>query len=236
MKFKNKNERRQFLKRASATGIGLGVAVTGLAKTDPVFARLGNKMTEDHVNQVIAQIKQASPNESAPLAFTQTVDNIRQLVDRDQDPDAMKANNVIKNMIYELNLDEFGIDEDGILGIPQRLSDVLVGAYLAAITDFNYGEFETNELRRYFHEIKPLEPGFLVGFSEQIQHLKNNDPSIMQKFEEIGQPQLSSAINKVIVDHQPANKLDPITIISTIFTIACIITAVVFAVVKKKKK
>lgn len=231
MKFKNKNERRQFLKKASAAGIGLGVAVTGLAKTDPVFARLGNKMTEDHVNQVIAQIKQASPNESAPLAYIQTTDNIKQLVDRDKDPGAIETMSMVEEFLNGINQDDYGLDEEGLLNLPLSLSDALVGAYLAGVDQLNFGEYGPNELRRSFKKVKKLEPDFLANFVEKIQYEKETNPEFKRKFDRLGYPSMQEIIERTV----SRSSNDKLMVSVGVFIAIVVLVCLAFVLITDKK-
>lgn len=235
MKFKDKNERRSFLKKISAGSLGIGAAISGLAATDPVFARLNQKFAGDHVSQVIDKIKAAEPNSGAELAFTQTMDNLIQLVDFKKDETAIRVMNMAEKFLKKINLENYGLDSDGLLKLPTTLSDSLVGAYLASIDKFNFGEFGENELRRSLDLVDTMEPDFLPLFAERIQDEMSVDSDMAEKFSTFGQPALQSILsaNKNLSSQ---NKLiDPVTL-TWVVIIVVVVVVVIFAVLFGEKR
>ena len=46
-----------------------------------------------------------------------------------------------EKFLKKIDLENYGLDNDGLLKLPTTLLDSLVGAYLASIDKFNFGEF-----------------------------------------------------------------------------------------------
>lgn len=231
MQFNNKQQRRKFLKTIAATGTGLGFAVSGLAKTDPVFARLSVKMTHDHVDDVITMIKASHPHDSAELSFRQSLDNLQYLLDK-EDPQAKRVVSMIENWLNDINTEDYGTDNDGLSDLPVALSDTMVGAYLACLDKFNAGEYEINELKRSLSYVDELEPDFIAVFAEKIAHEKNINPEFEEKFETIGYP----ALRKLMPSNSSDKAFSLVVFLAFQLFVAVVMTTVILVGEKKRKK
>lgn len=236
--FKDKEERRRFLKntRNGAGAVGLGALLSGLGMSDPVFARLEAKYTYQHVADLIDKIKSSdTPSGKTQLSFEQSLDNINQLI-LDENETALKTVQQITDFLTSLNLDDFGSDRNGLLGLPVGLSDSLVGAYLAGIGRFKFGEYETNELLRSFELIKPLETDFLPNFAKQIQLELLNNPDLAAKFSDIGRPAIVNALSRIKSEDETQSRfIDPVTGAWIIIGVVVVVVAV-FAVIFGEKQ
>ncbi len=234
MKPSNKDERRSFLKQASVGSVGLGAAISSLAASDPVFARLQTKYTYEHVADLMEKVRSAEPSSKAQLAFEQTINNIKQLIiEKDEIIDTVSTD--IRGFLEDINVDEFGKDNKGMLGLPQKLTDTLVGAYLAGINRFEFGEFEASELHRSLELRKPLEPDFLSTFAENIQQEIHLNSKVNEQFVKIGRP----AIEKILSDAPGSNSknklVDPVTLTWVIIIVVVVVIAVFAAIFGEKR-
>ena len=231
---KDKNERRLFLKQSALTTAGIGAAMSSLSAKDPVMEKMYAKFTSDHVNTVMNKISSASPNDRAALAFSQTMDNIVELYEFETDHGTNRVMSMAKGFLKNIDVDNYGIDTDGFFGLPQALSNCLVGAYLASIDKFNFGEYTSNELRRSFDLVRDIEPDFLPIFAEKIEYQLANDANMAEKFATIGEPNLR-AILKNNRNMRDVSKIDPVTVTWVVIGVVTVVVAV-FAVLFGEKR
>ncbi len=198
MKFNNKADRRAFIKKATLAGVGVGAAVTGMAKTDPVFSRLMHKLTSEHVDSFLNNAVNAHPEKQAELAFIQTVNNVIQLTEHDNNASVNKVKDLSTELLKTINLDDYELGEGGLLGMPQAISDAFSASYLGVIDHFNHGQFNTNELIRRSAKVQPLESDFLPVFIERVQQEKFNNPEFEKQLEQVGRPAMDEVFNRFV--------------------------------------
>jgi len=112
-KFKNIKERRDFLKEAGTGALGFGAVLSGLAASDPVFARMSAINDKKHVDILMEETESATISSEADSTFIQSLGNLRKLIKADSN--AKQKLSEMTKFISNIDIDKFGNDTDGIL-------------------------------------------------------------------------------------------------------------------------
>ena len=210
----NKEDRRTFLKRASAGALGIGALLSGLAASDPVFARLNSRYTRKHIENVMEKIRTATLSAEADLAFLQSLNNLQDLVEKESGAAAIF--DLMVEYLSSVKVDVSASDSEGLLGLPLVLSDALVGGYLASLEKLESGALHIDELRRGLFRVeswvKSVEPDFISDYARKIENEIASDQQLVDLFDNGGRPHLEkilvelntgggpNAVNEVKVD------------------------------------
>jgi len=160
--FENKNERREFLKKATGV-LGLGTVLAALAPHDKVFAKMSDKFVLTHVNNTFDQIANSKPNLETDSAYLQTMNNVQRLIENGSNRRVTELYKNIENQLKAESIDIESANADGLLKLPVELRDAVTAGYLSATNSLKYGAFSGSEIQRSLQSAEDLEPVSLVN-------------------------------------------------------------------------
>lgn len=195
MNLSTKKERRLFLKRLGIGSASLGLTATGLAKSDPVFAKLEAKIAISHASELMAKINKSKPSNESQRAFESSYNTLMDMIVNKKDKDAVRVYNETSDYIKKVSLQEFGVYLTDSTDVPEELTFMMAGGYLAASNVLQFGGYGENELRRSFSLVKPLEPGFLKALSRKLQQESNLNYEIAEKISNTALPIANKSIS-----------------------------------------
>jgi hypothetical protein len=174
----NKQDRREFLRKAAAGTLGIGAVLSGLASQDKVFAKLLSKYSKTHLENLMSKIRNGSITDVSGKNLVKNFRSLEELVSGNAEIERV-VNSVI-DYFESLDTSIAGRDSNGLLALPDSISNMFVGGYLAATDLLNSGGLSIDQVsegtQRLPNWLETLESGFFQDYHNTLQQeLTSND-------------------------------------------------------------
>jgi hypothetical protein len=167
----NKKDRREFLKKAAAGTLGIGAILSGLASEDKVFAKLLSKYSKTHLDTLMTKLRSGKITDVTGKSLIRNFHDLEGLVAGNAELDRI-VNSVI-DYFESLDTSIASKDSAGLFTLPESISNMIVGGYLAAADVLNSGGLTVTQVSdgslRLSNWVQTLETGFFQDYHNTLQ-------------------------------------------------------------------
>jgi hypothetical protein len=194
----NKKDRREFLKKAAAGTLGIGAILSGLASEDKVFAKLLSKYSKTHLDTLMAKLRSGRITDASGKSLIKNFHDLEGLVAGNAELDRI-VNSVI-DYFESLDASIASKDSNGLFTLPDSISNMIVGGYLAATDILNSGGLTVTQVsdgtQRLSNWVQTLETGFFQDYHNTLQQQLQTDAGL-RKLVSAAKPELQTVLSQL---------------------------------------
>jgi hypothetical protein len=176
---KNKESRRDFLKKAALGALGTSALVAGLGTTEKALARLFARQSAAHVDEFLKRVSSGTVSAETDSNFLKTFNSLMDIAARDER--VQSGIDTIGDYVTQ-QIGETAGEPVPPFGLTQSLMDALAGGYLAASGGFRDGAIPGESLAKYVSNpeevLSRVEPDFVTRLIPNLQEAMRNDTEL----------------------------------------------------------
>ena len=176
---KNKESRRDFLKKAALGALGTSALVAGLGTTEKALARLFSRQSAAHVDEFLKRVSTGKTSAEIDSNFLKTFNSLMDIAARDERVQA--GIDTIGDYVAQ-QVGETKGESVPPFGLTQSVMDALAGGYLAASRGFENEAIPGESLAKYVANpeevLSRVEPDFVTRLIPNLQEAMRGDAEL----------------------------------------------------------